>query len=127
MQQEENLVSLYADIATLRKQWQQVTRAQQVMTQYQKHYPEGNWCDFLRKRFIRQHREMFEAAIGYLSQEQLKRKIELEEMLTHWRARMSNRRSAGHYRWLDNLAYLLSSYWQRRSQSEEPNLKKPAF
>ncbi|WP_369834255.1 hypothetical protein [Cronobacter dublinensis] len=109
MQQEENLVSLCADIATLRKQWQQVTRAKQVMAQYQKHYLEGNWCDILRKRFIEQHREIFEAAIGYLSQEQLKRKIELEEMLTHWRALMSNRRSAGYYRWLDNLAYLLSS------------------
>ncbi|CAI8750144.1 hypothetical protein HVZ46_08610 [Citrobacter freundii] len=102
-QQEENLVSLCADIATLRKQWQQVTRAQQVMAQYQQHYPEGNWCDILRKRFIRQHREMFEAAIGYLWQEQLKRKIELEEVLTHWRALMSNRRSAGYYRWLDKL------------------------
>ncbi|HHH7315039.1 TPA: AAA domain-containing protein [Escherichia coli] len=102
-QQEENLVSLCADIATLRQQWQQIIRAQQVMAQYQQHYPEGNWCDILRKRFIRQHREMFEAAIGYLWQEQLKRKIELEEVLTHWRALMSNRRSAGYYRWLDKL------------------------
>jgi len=24
------------------------------------------------------------------------------------------------------LAYLLASYWQRRSKSEEPNLEKPA-
>lgn len=103
VQQEENLVSLCADIATLRKQWQRVIRAQQVTAQYQQHYPEGNWCDILRKRFIRQHREMFEAAIGYLWQEQLKRKIELEEVLTHWRALMSNRRSAGYYRWLDKL------------------------
>lgn len=102
-QQEENLVNLCADIAKLRQQWQRVIRAQQVTAQYQQHYPEGNWCDILRKRFIRQHREMFEAAIGYLWQEQLKRKIELEEVLTHWRALMSNRRSAGYYRWLDKL------------------------
>lgn len=102
-QQEENLVNLCTDIAALRQQWQRVIQAQQVTTQYQQHYPEGNWCDILRKRFIRQHREMFEAAIGYLWQEQLKRKIELEEVLTHWRALISNRRSAGYYRWLDKL------------------------
>lgn len=103
VQHEENLLNLCTDVAELQKQWQQVIRAQQVMAQYQQHYPEGNWCDILRKRFIRQHREMFEAAIGYLWQEQLKRKIELEEVLTHWRALMSNRRSAGYYRWLDRL------------------------
>lgn len=42
VQQEENLINLCADIATLRKQWQRVIRAQQVTTQYQQHYPEGN-------------------------------------------------------------------------------------
>lgn len=46
---------------------------------------------------------MFEPAIGYLWQEQLKRKIETEEVLTHWRALMSHRRSADYYRWLDKL------------------------
>ncbi|MDW4773020.1 hypothetical protein NQ274_31050, partial [Escherichia coli] len=72
------------------------------MTRYRQDYPEDNWCDILRKRFVKQHREMFEAAIGYLWQEQLKRKDLLEEVLNHWRSLISQRRCAGYYRWLEN-------------------------
>ncbi|WP_244947289.1 AAA domain-containing protein [Cronobacter turicensis] len=103
VQQEETLMSLCRHVEMLQEQWRRVILAQHVMAQHQMHYPEGNWCGILRKRFISQHREMFEAAIGYLWQEQLKRKNELEEVLTHWRALMSNRRSAGYYRWLDKM------------------------
>lgn len=102
-QHEDDLMALSAEVAEMQAQWRYVARAQQLSAQFQQHYPEGNWCDILRKRFIRQHREMFEAAIGYLWQEQLKRKSELEEVLTHWRALISKRRSAGYYRWLDKL------------------------
>ena len=102
-QYEADLMTLSSNVAKMQKQWRQVIRAQQLMATYQQDYPEGSWCDILRKRFIRQHREMFEAAIGYLWQEQLRRKIELEEVLTHWRALMSRRTSAGYYRWLDKL------------------------
>ncbi|CDL84197.1 AAA domain-containing protein [Xenorhabdus szentirmaii] len=102
-QQEKRLLSLSAEVIDLQNQWCNVVYAQQMMAQYQQHYPEGDWCDILRKRFINQHREMFEMAIGYLWQEQLKRKIELEEVLTHWQALVNGRRSAGYYRWLDKL------------------------
>lgn len=102
-QEEVDLLALNTEVAELQAQWRRVILAQQLTAQYQQRYPEGNWCDILRKRFIRQHREMFEAAIGYLWQEQLKRKVELEEVLTHWRALMSKRRSAGYYLWLDKL------------------------
>lgn len=102
-EQETGLETLAAEISGCQAQWQQVLHAQQVMAQHQRQYPEGNWCDILRQRFIREHRQMFEAAIGYLWQEQLKRKSELEEVLTHWRALLSGQQSAGYYRWLDKL------------------------
>lgn len=103
VQQEVGLMNLSTEVAELQKQWRQIAQAQQIVAQHQQHYPEGSWCDILRKRFIGQHREMFESAINYLWQEQLKRKNELEEVLTHWRALMSNQRSAGYYSWLDKL------------------------
>lgn len=107
--QEERLLALNTRTSKLQAQWNKVVRAQKAMVQYQEHYPEGSWCDILRKRFISQHREMFEAAIGYLWQEQLKRKDELEEVLTHWQALMSGRQSAGYYRWLDKMDEFYSS------------------
>jgi hypothetical protein len=102
-EEETELERLLINITERQSQWRQVVHAQQVMAQYQQQYPEGSWCDILRKRFINEHRQMFEAAIGYLWQEQLKRKSELEEVLTHWRALLSGRQSAGYYRWLDKL------------------------
>ncbi|MFC3395040.1 AAA domain-containing protein [Brenneria rubrifaciens] len=103
VQQEDRLQNLSIEVAELQAQWRKVLHAQQAVAQHQQRYPEGNWCDILRKRFIGQHRAMFEAAIGYLWQEQLKRKCELEEVLNHWRALVSGRQSAGYYRWLDKL------------------------
>ncbi|AOM41340.1 AAA domain-containing protein [Xenorhabdus hominickii] len=103
VQQEDNLLSLSVEVADLQTQWNKVVYAQQMVTQYQQRYPEGNWNDILRKRFVRQHREMFEAAIGYLWQEQLKRKTELEEVLTLWQTMFSKRYPPGFLRWLDKL------------------------
>ncbi|MEI2263899.1 AAA domain-containing protein [Erwinia sp. CGal63] len=83
---------------------QQVETAQQHIAEHQRRYPEGNWCDILRKRFIEAQREMFADATGFLWQEQLKRKNELAEILTHWRALLSRQKTgAGYYRWLDRL------------------------
>ena len=65
------------------------------------HFPEGTWCDILRKRFIKTNREMFAAAIGFLWQEQLKRKNALSEVLTHWRALLSGDKAAKFYWWKD--------------------------
>ncbi|HAY3883690.1 AAA domain-containing protein [Escherichia coli] len=99
---EDDILGFLADVEHLQDQWKRVVQAQQVMTRYRQDYPEDNWCDILRKRFVKQHREMFEAAIGYLWQEQLKRKDLLEEVLNHWRSLISQRRCAGYYRWLEN-------------------------
>ncbi len=103
LQQIEEIIKLRAEVAKIQQQCLQVTHAQQTTALYRQRYPENNWCDILRKRFIKQHREMFEAAICFIWQEQLKRKNELEEVLTHWRSLLSNQRSAGYHRWLDKL------------------------
>ncbi|MCL6374944.1 hypothetical protein EXT64_18865 [Pectobacterium atrosepticum] len=101
--QEKVLQDLENQTTELQELWNKVVHAQETMALHQQYYPEGSWCDILRKRFISQHREMFEAAIAYLWQEQLKRKNELEEVLTHWQALISGSKSTGYYRWLDKL------------------------
>ncbi|MFD1804312.1 AAA domain-containing protein [Mixta tenebrionis] len=102
-QEDEYLPDLVREAAMLQALRHKIAYAQRTVASHQQRYPEGSWCDILRKRFISQHREMFEAAIGYLWQEQLKRKTELEEVVTHWRALVSGRRSAGYHSWLAKL------------------------
>ncbi|MEZ0582794.1 AAA domain-containing protein [Erwinia sp. STN24] len=103
----EELITLDAlekEIAELMTLQRRVELAQHYIDEHAQRYPEGSWCDILRKRFIRQHREMFADATGYLWQEQLKRKHDLEEVVTHWRALISRQKTgAGYYRWLERL------------------------
>ncbi len=103
LSQEEALKHLMRHVKQMKSQWQDILNAQELQRQHHHNYPEGNWCNILRTRFVHQHRQMFEAAIGYLWQEQLKQKKDLEDVLNHWRALISNRRSSGYYRWLDKL------------------------
>lgn len=103
-QQESKLLSLCTRVTDLQTQSRQVQAAAEAAADFRVRYPEKTWCDILRKRFISQHREMFEAALGYLWQEQLKRKTALEEVLTLWQALLNGRHgTAGSHRWLDNL------------------------
>ncbi|QHM73821.1 AAA domain-containing protein [Mixta intestinalis] len=101
--EEGHLLEFVRDATALQALSHKIIHAQRTVASYQQRYPEGSWCDILRKRFISQHRDMFEAAIGYLWQEQLKRKTELEEVVTHWQALVGGRRSAGYYSWLEKL------------------------
>ncbi|HFF9857109.1 AAA domain-containing protein [Serratia marcescens] len=79
----------------------QLETARQKANTLQTHFPEGSWCDILRQRFIKTHRSMFAASIGYLWQEQLKRKNELEEVLSHWRSLLGNGKAPKFYWWKD--------------------------
>ncbi|HBV40040.1 MAG TPA: hypothetical protein DEF05_10240, partial [Erwinia sp.] len=104
------LEMLEKEVSELTALQHRVETAQYYVDEHVQHYPEGNWCDILRTRFIRQHREMFADAIGYLWQEQLKRKNHLEDVVTHWRLLISRQNAgAGYYRWMDNLDDFYSS------------------
>ena len=100
---EANRVSLKQALQEMQTRLMLVEKARKANSELQQQFPEGNSSDILRKRFIQTHRRMFEAAVGFIWQEQLKQKQTLKEVLTHWKAMIAGVKSPGYYRWMDKL------------------------
>lgn len=48
-------------------------------------FPEGDWIEVLRLKFIEDNRQLYELAIKYIALEQVRKKDELTEVLQEWR------------------------------------------
>ncbi|MFD3248412.1 AAA domain-containing protein [Rahnella aquatilis] len=90
------LKSLHEQLGRLQALERHILETKERARAFAQNYPEGDWPDILRLRFIRQHRAMFEDAVAFLWQEQLTRKTELTEILTVWRDLLTRTRSP-HY------------------------------
>jgi hypothetical protein len=66
-------------------------------------FPEGDWIEVLRTRFIVQQRTLFESAIDYLWQALLRKKTALAEVLPLWCNLLNGQQDAGFYKWKDKL------------------------
>ncbi|VVM73076.1 hypothetical protein PS619_01901 [Pseudomonas fluorescens] len=66
-------------------------------------FPEGDWVEVLRKRFIAQQREIFESAVDYLWQELLRQKAALAQVLPLWCNLLNGQLDSGFYKWKDKL------------------------
>lgn len=68
-----------------------------------KAFPEGDWVEVLRLRFIKEQRSLFELAIDYLWQELLRNKTTLAQVLPLWCSLMSGQQDPGFFKWKDKL------------------------
>lgn len=66
-------------------------------------FPEGDWLDVLRLRFIAEQRRLFDCAIDYLWQELLRQKALVSQALSLWTSLLSGKQDSGFYRWKDKL------------------------
>ncbi len=66
-------------------------------------FPEGDWIEVLRLRFITQQRALFEHAIDYLWQELLRQKEALGQVLPLWCNMLDGQTDSGFYKWKDKL------------------------
>ncbi|WP_194791641.1 AAA domain-containing protein [Pseudomonas sp. UFMG81] len=66
-------------------------------------FPEGDWAQVLRLRFIAEHRVLFELSVDYLWQELLRQKKQLAEVLPLWCNLLAGNKDAGLYAWKDRL------------------------
>ncbi|AZV93040.1 hypothetical protein CBF45_04280 [Bordetella sp. J329] len=69
--------------------------------QLAQHYPEGDWPNVLRLRYVKQQRAMLEYAITFLWQENLRCKDEIAEVLRVWSDQIRGQKNSGYYHWHD--------------------------
>lgn len=69
----------------------------------QNEFPEGDWLEVLRMRFIAEQRTLFDCAIDYLWQELLRQKTPLRKVLLLWSNMLNGKQDSGFYIWKDKL------------------------
>ncbi|MGO3743388.1 AAA domain-containing protein [Kerstersia sp.] len=62
-------------------------------------YPEGDWPNVLRLRYVKQQRAMLEHAIAFLWQENLRCKVEIADVLRVWSDQIRGQKNSGYYHW----------------------------
>ncbi|WP_416769622.1 AAA domain-containing protein [Pseudomonas sp. RHF3.3-3] len=100
---ERALKRLSTDVAELTSRVVDLHRYNGAKRALQDEFPEGDWFEVLRMRFIVQQRALFESAIDYLWQELLRQKASLRQVLSLWSSMLSGKQDSGYYRWKDKL------------------------
>ncbi|WP_157786768.1 hypothetical protein [Pseudomonas asplenii] len=102
-QRERALKLLSTDFEELKSRVSDLHRYNMAKHALQDEFPEGDWFEVLRMRFIAQQRVLFECAIDYLWQELLRQKASLRQVLSLWSSMLSGKQDSGYYRWKDKL------------------------
>lgn len=97
------LQELAIDRAELASRSGNLHRYEEAKRALQDEFPEGDWFEVLRLRFIAQQRALFECAIEYLWQELLRNKASVRQALSLWSSMLSGKQDSGFYRWKDKL------------------------
>lgn len=99
--QEQALTALCAAIEGLLERQSAWRRYETACRDLSAEFPEGDWIEVLRLRFIGQQRALFEHALDYLWQELLRQKTLLAEVLPLWCNLLSGQKDGGFYKWKD--------------------------
>lgn len=102
-EREQALKQLFADISELKSRIVDLHRFNEAKRNLQEEFPEGDWFEVLRMRFIAEQRLLFECAIDYLWQELLRQKASVRQALSLWSSLLSSKQDSGYYRWKDKL------------------------
>lgn len=102
-EKERALKQILADIAAFNLRSKNLQAYKEAKRVQQEEFPEGDWLEVLRMRFIVEQRALFESAIDYLWQEMLLQKDEVCEVLPLWSSLVSNQQDSGYYKWKDKL------------------------
>ncbi|MDY4311880.1 AAA domain-containing protein [Pseudomonas shirazica] len=97
------LKQLSIDLTELTSRIGNLHRYEDAKRALQDEFPEGDWFEVLRLRFIAEQRALFECAIGYLWQELLRKKASVRQVLLLWSSMLSGKQDSGYYRWKDKL------------------------
>ncbi|WP_432219628.1 AAA domain-containing protein [Pseudomonas kribbensis] len=94
------LVKAIAEVIQRSSDWH---RYEAARDSFNAEFPEGDWIEVLRLRFIAQQRSLFEHAIDYLWQELLRQKDVLGQALSLWCNMLDGQTDSGFYKWKDKL------------------------
>ncbi|MGE8150064.1 AAA domain-containing protein [Pseudomonas vancouverensis] len=101
--QEASLKRLATAIDEVNQHTSDWRRYEEAQDNFYGEFPEGDWIDVLRLRFITEQRSLFEHAIDYLWQELLRQKEALGQVLPLWCNMLDGQTDSGFYKWKDKL------------------------
>lgn len=102
-ERERVLKQLSTDLSKLSSRIGYLHRYKEAKRALHDEFPEGDWFEVLRMRFIAEQRLLFECAIDYLWQELLRQKASVRQVLSLWSSMLSGKQDSGFYRWKDKL------------------------
>ncbi|WP_431687716.1 AAA domain-containing protein [Hahella sp. NBU794] len=100
---QESLLQLKTSIEDLEKKKQLLQEYYDAVSALEKAYPENDWIDVLRKRFISEQRKMFEISIDFLWQELLRQREQVVAVLPLWQSLLIGQTDSGFYKWKEKL------------------------